>query len=95
MNLSWMAWTLPTALFFGTIVLILTGMGVLAVVAPRNEPRVGILRIATQRGDRLFLSLLGSAFIHLAWIALAPAALPLWIATLVSLVYAGLVFRFV
>lgn len=95
MSFAWMAWTLPTALFFLAIALVLAGMGVTAKLAPRNEPRVGILRIATQRGDRLFLSLLGSAFIHLAWIALAPAALPLWIASLVSLVYAALVFRFV
>ena len=90
-----MAWTLPTALFFGTIVLLLAGMGEMAKVAPRNEPRVGILGIATQRGDRLFLSLLGSAFIHLAFVGLAPDSLPLWIATLASLVYAALVFRFV
>ena len=54
-----------------------------------------MLGIATQRGDRLFLSLLGSAFIHLAWIGLAPASLPLWFATLASAVYAALVFRFV
>ncbi|MDP3738848.1 MAG: DUF2160 domain-containing protein [Hyphomonadaceae bacterium] len=94
MSFAWMAWTLPTTLFFVAIALLLTGMGVLAKLAPRNEPRVGILRIATQRGDRLFLSLLGSAFIHLAWIALAPAALPLWMATMASLVYAALVFRF-
>jgi predicted small integral membrane protein len=94
MNLSWMAWTLPTALFFGTIVLLLAGMGVVAKLAPRNEPRVGVLGIATQRGDRLFLSLLGSAFIHLAFVGLAPDDLPLWIATLASLVYAALVFRF-
>ena len=69
-------------------------MGVLASVVPRNEPRVGVLGIATQRGDRLFLSLLGSAFIHLGFVGLAPAACPLWIATLASLVYAALVFRF-
>ena len=94
MNLSWMAWTLPTALFFGTIVLLLAGMGVVAQLAPRNEPRVGVLGIATQRGDRLFLSLLGAAFIHLAFVGLAPDSLPLWIATLASLVYAALVFRF-
>ena len=94
MNLSWMAWTLPTALFFATIALLLTAMGLLARVFPRNEPRVGALGIATQRGDRLFLSLLGSAFIHLAFVALAPASVPLWTATLVSLVYAALVFRF-
>ena len=95
MSFAWMAWTLPTALFFGTIALLLAGMGVLTKLAPKNEPRVGVLRIATQRGDRFFLSLLGSAFIHLAWIALAPAVLPLWIASLASLVYAALVFRFV
>ena len=94
MNFSWMAWTLPTALFFGTIVLLLAAMGVVAKLAPRNEPRVGVLGIATQRGDRLFLSLLGSAFIHLAFVGLAPDTLPLWIATLASLVYAALVFRF-
>ena len=94
MNFSWMAWTLPTALFFGTIALLLACMGVVAKLAPRNEPRVGVLGIATQRGDRLFLSLLGSAFIHLAFVGLAPDNLPLWIATLVSLVYATLVFRF-
>jgi predicted small integral membrane protein len=95
MNQNWMGWTLPTALFFIAIALILTAMGVLAKLAPRNQPRVGVLGIATQRGDRLFLSLLGSAFIHLAWIGLMPAGLPLWFATLASLVYAGLVFRFV
>jgi predicted small integral membrane protein len=93
-NFSWMAWTLPTALFFATIVALLAGMGIVAKLAPRNAPRVGILGIATQRGDRLFLSLLGSAFIHLAFIGLAPESLPLWIATLASLVYAALVFRF-
>ncbi len=95
MNGNWMGWTLPTALFFIAMALILTVMGVLQKLAPRNEPRVGVLGIATQRGDRLFLSLLGSAFVHLAWIGLAPAAFPLWIATLASLVYAALVFRFV
>jgi predicted small integral membrane protein len=94
MSFSWMAWTLPTALFFGTIVLLLAGMGVMAKIAPRNEPRVGVLGIATQRGDRLFLSLLGAAFIHLAFVGLAPDSLPLWTATLASLVYAALVFRF-
>jgi predicted small integral membrane protein len=94
MNFSWMAWTLPTALFFVGIALVLTIMGFVAKLAPRNEPRVGVIGIATQRGDRLFLSLLGSAFIHIAWIGLAPDASPLWIASLASLAYAALVFRF-
>lgn len=95
MNANWMGWTLPTALFFVAIAAILTAMGILSKLAPRNEPRVGVLGIATQRGDRLFLTLLGSAFIHLAWIGLAPTDLSLWFATLASLVYAALVFRFV
>lgn len=92
MNLAWMAWTLPTALFFGAIIVLLAGMGVWQKLQPVNEPRVGILGVPTQRGDRLFLTLLGSAFIHLAWIGLA-GDLPLWGATLASLVYAVLVFK--
>jgi len=95
MTFSWMAWTVPTALFFAGIALLLVLMGWWQRVDPKNPPRVGILGIATQRGDRLFLSLLGAAFIHLAWLGLAPATLPLWIASLASLVYAALVFRFV
>ncbi len=95
MTFAWMGWTLPTALFFAFIALALVTLGVLAKVAPGNEPRVGILGVATQRGDRFFLSLLGAAFIHLAWIGLMPEDLPLWIATLASVVYAALVFRFV
>ena len=44
-------------------------MTVLAILSARRE-RVGVLRIPTTRGDRLFISLLGSAFIHLAWLGL-------------------------
>jgi predicted small integral membrane protein len=93
MTFAWMGWTLPTALFFGFIALALITLGVLAKLAP-NKPRIGILGVATQRGDRFFLSLLGAAFIHLAWIGLVPKDIPLWFATLAAVVYAGLVFRF-
>jgi predicted small integral membrane protein len=95
MDLAWMAWTPVTGAFFAGIALILSAMGVWHALRPQNAPRRGVLGLATQRGDRLFLSLLGSAFLHLGWIALAPATWPLWGASLVSLVYAGLVFRFV
>lgn len=94
MNFVWMGWTLPTALFFVFIAAALITLAVLTKLAPNNQPRVGILRVATQRGDRFFLSLLGAAFIHLAWIGLAPKELSLWFATLASVVYAALVFRF-
>ena len=61
---------LPTAMFFLAIVaLLLVIFTVLAITLPRT-PRVGILRFETTRGDRLFISLLGSAFIHLAWLGL-------------------------
>src|SRR5690606_15873255 len=89
--LSWMAWSVPTAVFFVTILAILTGMSVLAVVAP-SRPRTGLLGIPTQRGDRLFVSLLGAAFIHLGWLAVTDASL--WYAFGLSLVFAALTFRF-
>ncbi|MGD2134450.1 MAG: DUF2160 domain-containing protein [Maricaulaceae bacterium] len=92
MDLSWMAWSLPTAIFFIAIAMILTGMGVLHVLAP-SRPRVGVLGFATQRGDRLFVSLLGSGYIHLAWLGLTEASL--WFAMAISAVFAALVFRFV
>jgi predicted small integral membrane protein len=93
MNLSWMAWTLPTALFFVTIALLLVGMAVWEYVSPGGNPRVGLLRFETTRGDRLFVSLLGSAFIHLGWLGLDGPNL--WWALALSSVYAIGVFRFV
>lgn len=71
--MEWMAWTLPTALFFGAIALTLLGMGLLHRKYP-STPRTGILGIETMRGDRLFISLLGSGFINLAWIGLVDAS---------------------
>jgi predicted small integral membrane protein len=93
MNFSWMAWTLPTVLFFATILVLLVGMGVWEFVSPGGNPRVGILRFETTRGDRLFVSLLGSAFIHLAWLGLVGPNV--WWALALSVVYAIGVFKLV
>jgi predicted small integral membrane protein len=92
-DFSWMAWTWPTALFFIAIALILLGMGVWEYVSPGGNPRTGILRFETTRGDRLFVSLLGSAFICLAWLGLVGPNL--WWGLALSAVYAFGVFRFV
>lgn len=92
MDLSWMAWTWPTAVFFVTIALLLLGMGVWEYVRPGGSPRVGVLGFETTRGDRLFISLLGSAFISLAWLGLLGP--PVWGALIVCLLYAIAVFRF-
>ena len=93
MDLTWMAWTWPTAAFFGFIVLALAGMSVWERFSPGGDPRRGILGLDTTRGDRLFISLLGSAFIHLGWLALAGT--PLWGALAISLAFAFVVFRWV
>lgn len=88
-----MAWTWQTAMFFGFIGCCLLGMLIWERLSPGGNPRNGVLGLHTTRGDRLFISLLGSAFIHLGWLGLVGQ--PLWGAVGVSLVYAVLVFNFV
>lgn len=91
MDLAWMAWTWETAVFFAAIATALGIMTTLALLRPETE-RIGVLGLPTTRGDRLFLSLLGAAFIHLGWLALAGEA-PVWGASILSLFYAAAVFR--
>jgi predicted small integral membrane protein len=88
-----MAWTWQTATFFVVIFLLLAGMTVWELVSPGGAQRRGILGLDTTRGDRLFISLLGSAFIHLAWLGLVGTNL--WWALILSLVYAVCVFRWI
>ena len=66
-SIAWMAWTVPTAIFFALLASTLGVMTWLAIAYPETE-RVGILRIPTMRGDRLFVSLILAAVIHLLWI---------------------------
>jgi predicted small integral membrane protein len=104
-NIAWMAWTPPTAIFFVLLAATLMVMTWLAIKYPEAE-RVGILRIPTTRGDRLFVSLVMTAVIHLLWIGFigtdALATLPvgegvelssLWLATVISLASAVAIFR--
>ncbi len=93
MFLSWMAWTWPTAAFFLFIVLCLVGMTLWERARPGGAPRRGVFGIDTTRGDRLFISILGSAFIALGWLAFYGT--PLWGALIISLLWAGFVFRWV
>ncbi|AFL54063.1 putative small integral membrane protein [Sinorhizobium fredii] len=90
---GWMAWSFPTAMFFLTIFALLSLMAVWEYARPGGNPRLGILRFETTRGDRLFVSLLGSAFIHLGWLGLVGANL--WWAVALSAIYAVGVFRYV
>lgn len=90
--MEWMAWTWPTAAFFTIIASILITLTVLAIKYPET-PRVGVLGIETTRGDRLFISLLGSAFINLGWLGVVGASQ--WLAMILCLIYAAIVFRWV
>ncbi|MBR0870542.1 DUF2160 domain-containing protein [Bradyrhizobium tropiciagri] len=104
-SIAWMAWTLPTAIFFALLACTLGVMTWLAAVYPEAE-RVGVLTIPTTRGDRLFISLVLAAVIHLVWIGLVGTdpifTLPigegvevssLWLATVISLLSAVAIFR--
>lgn len=91
--LGWMAWTWQTAVFFGVIALLLVMMAVWEWRVPGGGPRRGVLRLNTTRGDRLFISLLSAGYLHLLWLALVP--LPLWGASVASVLLAVLIFRFV
>ncbi len=77
----------------------------LGLAYPETE-RVGVLRIPTTRGDRLFISLICAAVIHLLWIGLVGTnpifVLPvgegvevssLWLATIIALLAAVAIFR--
>ena len=91
-DLAWMAWTWQTGVFFAVIAGLLALMTALAVWRPETE-RVGILGIPTTRGDRLFISLLGAAFINLAWLGLVGPSMEYALG--LSLLYAAAVFRLV
>ena len=93
MDLTWMAWTGPTATFFIIIFLLLCMMGVWEYFKPGGGPRHGILGLDTTRGDRLFITLLGSGFIHIAWLGLLD--ITIWGAMVLSICYAFAVFKWV
>ena len=65
--MEWMAWTLPTAMFFVAI-----GVGLLVMTLSEirwpTTLRKGFLPLVTSRGDRFFIMLLASAFVHIAWL---------------------------
>ena len=88
--MDWMAWTLPTALFFGSIATILLGMTVWELRSPCIE-RKGFLPISTTRGDRLFIGLLGSAYLHL--LVVGTTDWSVWIASVLSLLWLFAVMR--
>ena len=86
-----MYWTWPTALFFGSIAAMLVVMTLLQIAKPTVERR-GFLPMSTTRGDRLFIGLLGSAWIHIGWLALS--SLALWGGSILAVAWFFLVMRY-
>ena len=93
MGLSWMAWTWQTAVFFAIIASLLVLMTVLESRHPGGNPRDGILGLRTTRGDRLFISLLAAAYVHILWLFFF--GMPLTWAMVISLVLAAAIWKWV
>ena len=98
---EWMAWTLPVAVFFGCIVLMLAGMTIWEIRSPTIERR-GFLPMATTRGDRLFIGLLAAAWLNLAFVALSERMMEwlgletepsIWISFVASMALLAIVMR--
>ncbi|MEO1329927.1 MAG: DUF2160 family membrane protein [Pseudomonadota bacterium] len=85
-----MAWTNATAALFVLIFASIALMGVLERYYPGGSPRRGAFGLDTTRGDRLFITYLGSAFIFLGWLGLIGT--PLWGALALAIAWGGFVF---
>ncbi len=77
-DLEWMAWTAPTAIFFGTIAACLVGLTIWQIASP-SIPRRGFLPMTTTRGDRFFMALMVAAFLQIGWLMVSDPESALWI----------------
>jgi predicted small integral membrane protein len=98
---DWMAWTLPVAVFFICIALMLAGMTVWEIRSPTTMRR-GFLPISTTRGDRLFIGLMCAAWVNLGFVAISEKAMTwfsleqepsIWISFVASMAVLALVMR--
>jgi len=87
----WMAWTPATLAVFVGIFSAIALIGILEVVRFRDGiERRGVLGLTTTLGDRLFITLLGSAYIFLAWLGLMGQ--PVWAPLFLSIGWGVFVF---
>jgi predicted small integral membrane protein len=98
---DWMAWTLPVAVFFTSIAVMLVVMTVWEIKSPTTLRR-GWLPIATTLGDRLFIGLMAAAWVNLGFVALSEKAMAwfnleqepsIWISLVVSMLLLALIMR--
>ncbi|MGN9838379.1 DUF2160 family membrane protein [Nonomuraea sp. H19] len=72
-----MVWTLPTALVFIGLAVLLVVMAIWGRISPPVARR-GFLRIETDRGDRLYIGLISAAVVLAGWMAVTD--LSMWLA---------------
>ena len=98
---DWMAWTLPVAVFFICVAVMLAAMTIWEIKSP-TVPRRGFLPLETTRGDRLFIGLLAAAYVNLAFVGLSEKAMgwfnleqepSIWISLVVSMLLLALIMR--
>ena len=98
---EWMAWTLPVAVFFAFIVLMLVGMTLWELKSPTSLRR-GFLPMETTRGDRLFIGLLAAAYANLIFVGISGKLAAwfsldgdpsIWISFIFSIVLLALIMR--
>lgn len=87
---TWMAWTAATLAIFIIVFGAMIILTVLEFRRPGGQARFGILKLNTTRGDRLFLSLLGTVYIFLAWLGLFGT--PLWAPLAISICWGAFCF---
>lgn len=87
----WMAWTPATLAVFVGIFSAIAIIGVLEARWFRDGiERDGVLGLTTTLGDRLFITLIGSVFIFLAWLGFVGQ--PIWIPLFIAIAWGVFVF---
>ena len=89
-NGFWMAWTPATMAFFALVFGLIALMGFLEWRTPGGAERDGVLGLTTTRGDRLFISLLGTAYVLLGWLFFMGE--PIWGAVIIAALWFAFVF---
>ena len=88
----WMAWTPATFVLFCGVFSAIAVIGILEGFRYKDGlERKGILGLTTTLGDRLFISLLGTVYIFLAWLGIMGQ--PLWWPLAIGIAWAVFCFR--
>lgn len=86
----WMAWTPATLAVFVGIFSAMAVLTILEIRWPGGNERKGVLGLTTTRGDRLFISLLGTSYIFLIWLGLF--GMPVWAPLGIAIVWGAFCF---